>query len=88
MTFRESVHNLIRTDRPESTSRAIALFCGINVNGWIWYAIITDKTAVILIILAQVLSFIAVLLGVKQITEKKPEGGANVGNPDSTMGQP
>jgi len=77
MSFRESVNNLIRTDRPESTSRAIALFAGINVVGWIWYALIYEQIAPLLGVLAQMLSFIAILLGVKQITEKKQEGAAN-----------
>ena len=78
MILRDSINNLIRTDKPESASRTIAIFFGINTPGWIWYAIIYDKMPALLLCLAQVLAFIALILGVKQVTEKKGSQDANL----------
>jgi hypothetical protein len=77
MTFRESINNLIRSDKPESTSRALALFTGINVVGWIWYALTRDKMTALMACLAIVVAYITALLGVKQITEKKGTDNAS-----------
>lgn len=79
MGFRESIRNLIRSDKPESTSRALALFTGINSVGWIWYALTTDKMTALMACLALVLAYIATLLGVKQFSERK---GAESGSPE------
>lgn len=80
-SFRESINNLIRTDKPESASRTIAIILGINVPGLVWYALIYDKMPSLLVCLTQLLAFVALILGVKQVTEKKdvPDAGNNQG---------
>jgi amino acid permease len=71
MGFRESINNLIRNDKPESTSRALALFTGISVIGWVTYALIANKMQALLLILAALLAYICTLLGLKQMDDRK-----------------
>lgn len=77
MNFRESINNLIRSDRPESTSRALALATGLFILAWITYALLTDKLAGLLPVVVALLTWINVLLGLKQYSEKKDGDNAN-----------
>jgi hypothetical protein len=69
--FRESINNLIRSDRPESVSRLLALVTGINLVGWVWYAQINNKLDALLATLAVLLPFLLTLLGLKQMDDRK-----------------
>ena len=81
MTFWESINNLIRSDRPESVSRALALFIGINLVGWIWYAQINKQLDALLASLAVLLPFLLTLLGLKQLDDRKKAEIENANQP-------
>jgi hypothetical protein len=69
-----SFTNMLRSDKPESTSRFIAFYLSINIPPWIWYSLITNKTTALLTCLAPILSFIVLLLGIKMYNERQPGG--------------
>lgn len=75
----EFIRNMLSGDKPESSTRLIAIFLIGNVAGWEWYAIVmapaTAKGVVPHIEL--LLGFIALCLGLKWYNERKTAENAS-----------
>jgi hypothetical protein len=70
---REFIRNMLSGDKPESSTRLIAIFLVGNVAGWEWYAILNAPPATKGIVphIEMILGFIALCLGLKWYNERK-----------------